>query len=101
MLDSKSFPVGVFGSLNRPIVVNLNGNKDLNILDKNIFKSFLDLNGSNQIYVNILDCNDCKSYWLLDNGSYKGRLDHIVCSNANPVTSSKNFPTCGAKFFQY
>jgi len=29
----------------------------LNVLNKNIFNTFLDLNDSNQIHVNSLDCN--------------------------------------------
>jgi hypothetical protein len=69
-------------------------------LDENIFENFLNSNQINKIVKYSdgdhlkIDCNDCRSYWLMKNTKMIDRIEGLKCSNSNQFTDKNNFRNC-------
>ena len=78
------FEDGTFDGNQRPVQVFFEITK-LNYLPEGSFKSILDQNKQNRIYIydekykTTIDCEDCRNYWLIRDGK-KDQLTHPVCS---------------------
>jgi len=94
-LGSTSFHSLAFSNLKRPIYLNLNHNA-IKYLDKVAFESMLNKNKMNRISINRLDCDDCRSHWLLENHYSTSQLD-ITCSNGRKLLDNFNFASCSNK----
>jgi hypothetical protein len=106
-LTSKSFEIGAFDNFNKPTNLqfynNDLGTNDIKYLDENVFKTFLSINNDNNknptefvnhVELSSLDCNDCRSHWLLENQKFEKQLSNITCSNGNNLLDSRNFKSC-------
>ena len=81
--------------LKRPTTINLNEVYEtcFYYFDRNIFEPFLLSNAGNklQLYNGLLDCSDCKNYWLQN---YQNQVINSRYSNGNPLNDPDNFIGC-------
>jgi Leucine-rich repeat (LRR) protein len=97
LLNSSSFAIGAFNNLNRPTWLYLSYREDINnitYLDQHIFETFLYNNKNNQIILNELDCNDCRSFWLFKNAKFSPQIERLECKNGTNFSESSNFSKC-------
>jgi hypothetical protein len=97
-LKSVSFSVGAFSHLNRPTRLYLdawlNESNNITFLDQRIFEPFFNANNRNEIQASNLDCDDCRSYWLVKDNRFSQQLTKIYCSDSKQVSDNKNFANC-------
>jgi hypothetical protein len=99
LLNSSSFESGAFDNLHRPTMIHFNygaNDKSNNItyLDQHVFETFLNKDSKNGIELNIIDCKDCRSYWLVKNPKYKSQISQLKCSTGHPISDKNNFGDC-------
>jgi Leucine-rich repeat (LRR) protein len=97
LLNSSSFEIGSFDSLNRPTELSLNLFDQINYVtyfDQRIFESFLEKNKNNQIISKALDCNDCRSFWLHKNEKYHPQIADSACNDGKKFLDKDNFAKC-------
>jgi len=80
----------------------------IQFLDEKIFSPFFDMNENNRIIFNKsivtvdgkyveniwLNCNDCRSYWILKNRKYLERIEGLACINDISLLDNNNFLNC-------
>jgi len=89
-LSPDSFHDEVFEQTNRPIYLDLYGNRYLNYLPEQVFRPFLEAHSQNRIRLGMkMDC-DCDMYWLF-NQKHKYREQFIVWSYDDMPESNGNF----------
>jgi hypothetical protein len=96
-LNGDSFAINSLSNIKRPTFVNLNDNPNLKFFDQTIFLPFFESNPKNHIYLSNttkLDCDDCRSHWLVKESKYLERFHQIICLNGNDVRNSNNFKNC-------
>jgi hypothetical protein len=97
LLNSSSFAIGAFNNLNRATWLYLSYRQIINnitYLDQHIFEPFLHNNKNNQIILNQLDCNDCRSFWLFKNTKLSPQISRLECANGKNFSESSNFSEC-------
>lgn len=97
-LNSSSFEKGAFNNFNRSTFLHFDimGGKSNNItyLDRHIFEEFLKKDKRNQIELNTIDCNDCRSFWLVEYGENNTQINSMECSTSKLISDKSNFPDC-------
>ncbi len=96
-LNSSSFESGAFDNLNRPTAIHFNFDDKSNgikYLDERIFQPFINNNNKNQIFLNTIDCNDCRSFWLIKNQKYSSQITDLKCSNSKLISDNSSFTDC-------
>jgi hypothetical protein len=89
-LSPDSFDLKAFEQINRPIFLNLYGNRFLTYLPEQVFRPLLEANSQNRIRLGMkMDC-DCNMYWL-----FKGKQNYekqfIVWSYDDMPQNNGNF----------
>jgi Leucine-rich repeat (LRR) protein len=92
-LGGSSFKNESLNGLCRTATITLDLDKEKAFLEKNVFKSFFDLNSDNKIKLDGLDCQKCESYWLLG-ADYTHKLDTIKCLDHKEVADNTHFKNC-------
>ena len=96
-LDSSGFLNNSLINMNRPVHLHISSsNKNIDYLDENVFSKFLTSNKHNQIDVGelLLDCRNCKNYWLKKQPNLLERVKNIHCSNKRNFNDTSNFLYC-------
>jgi hypothetical protein len=101
-LNGSKIETSALSNINRPVRLHFYcGIADCKItyLDEKIFAKFLDVNPLNNIqplYSNnlIIDCHDCRSFWIQENLKCLERIVRLKCSNRKAFTDSNNFSKC-------
>lgn len=98
-LNGSSFEIEAFQHIKRPAILDFYNDSPaevLKYLDEKVFSPFFDSNIQNKIEMrnNLLDCNDCRSYWLKKNYKYAERILNLKCSNGNDFSDNSNFLKC-------
>jgi hypothetical protein len=96
-LNGSGFAINSFSNIKRPTILNFHSSNKLTFLDQRIFAPFFSTNSNNQIEfggTQTLNCDDCRSYWILRESKYINRTDITKCSNGNDITNSSNFENC-------
>ncbi len=97
-LKNTSFSIGAFNHLNRPTTIFLNSwlndSNNITFLDQRIFEPFFNANNQNEIQASHLDCDDCRSYWLVKDIRFSKQLNKTYCSDSKQISDSKNFANC-------
>ncbi len=88
-----------FSNTRRPTVLHSDCRKyscQLSFLNENVFSHFFSLNIKNRIdFTNhLIDCDDCRSYWLRKNVTHFERIDGLSCTNGNNFLNNNNFINC-------
>jgi Leucine-rich repeat (LRR) protein len=100
-LNGDSFESGAFSNLKRPTTIdmtltgeNVNRTEKVTYLDQHVFEEFFSKDHRNQVRLNTIDCNDCRSYWLIKNDKYQSQIT-IWCSDGTILDKFfKVFPNC-------
>ena len=90
-LNSSSFEIGSFSNLKRPTKIQFTSN-NVTHLDQHVFEPFFGYSKQNTLTLDRIDCNDCRSVWLLN--KYSTQLSDLKCSNNNTFSDKRNFPNC-------
>ncbi len=95
-INGSSFAINSLSNINRPTELSINRDPNLKFVDETIFLPFLKSNPKNTISLeySFLDCNDCRSHWLLKESKYLERIYNIECLNGNDIRNSSNFKNC-------
>ncbi len=96
-INSSSFESGAFDNLNRPTAIHFNfddKSNDITYLDERIFQQFMNKNDKNKILLNTIDCNDCRSFWLIKNQKYSSQITDLKCSNSKLISDNSSFTNC-------
>ncbi len=101
-LNDSIFTINSLSNIKRPTIIYLSRDPNLKFIDQTIFQPFFESNPKNKIGSNsgtgiAIDCDDCRSYWLLKESNYLKRFDQISCLNKNDIKNSKNFKNCKQK----
>jgi hypothetical protein len=69
---------------------------EIEYIDEIVFSIFFDLNLNNRLYVygHLLDCDDCRSFWIIKNTIYIRRIYGLICTNGNELMDNDNFMDC-------
>jgi hypothetical protein len=89
-LNSLSFHRSAFKQMRRPVALDMLYNEKITYLSRPTFESFLNQNRINKILVNSLDCNDCRSFWLIDNKYSDSQISRRECSNRALYNGNRN-----------
>jgi hypothetical protein len=96
-LNGSSFTTNSLINIKRLTSILLFGDLNLKFFDQTIFLPFFESNPKNSILLYIspkLDCDDCRSHWLVKESKYLKRFDKIECLNGNDIRNSSNFENC-------
>ncbi len=98
-LNGSSFTINSLSNIKRPTIIYLGSDPNLKFFDETIFLPFFESNPKNKIvyYSNTsiaIDCDDCRSHWLVNESNYSERFDKIECLNGNHIRNSNNFKNC-------
>jgi len=99
-INGSSFQINAFENIGRTVNLKLyfinSVIQKITFLDENVFTSFLEANQNNRIYMtnNLIDCSDCRSYWLKQNHYLASKIYNLMCSNKNSFLDNSNFLTC-------
>jgi hypothetical protein len=97
-LNGSSFAINSLSDINRPTIIFLESDPNLKFFDETIFLPFFESNPENKIIstdgIRLLDCDDCRSHWLVKESKYLKRLNKIECLNGKDITNSNNFKNC-------
>ncbi len=99
-LKGDSFEIGAFGDLKRPARINLSSRdgkriEQVTFLDQQVFEEFFIKNPRNKLILNTVDCNDCRSYWLVKTEKYSSQTDEMRCSDDKILDKFfEVFPNC-------
>jgi hypothetical protein len=95
-LNGSSFAINSLSNIERPTQIYLRSANHLEFFDETIFLPFLASNPENKILLNstYIDCDDCRSNWLVKESKYLERFDQIICSNGNDIRNNSNFKNC-------
>jgi len=98
-LNGSSFAINCLSNIKRPTDINLMNSPNLKFLDQTIFQPFLESNPKNNIslYSSYLDCDDCRSYWLVKESKYLERFCRIHCMNGDfndDIRNSSHLKNC-------
>ncbi len=68
-------------------------------LEQKIFQNFLNSNINNKIEPQanshlLIDCNDCRSYWITKNTKLIDRIEGLNCTNGKQLMDIENFQNC-------
>ncbi len=96
-LNGSSFAINSLSNIKRPTLIYLGSDPNLKFFDETIFVPFFESNPKNYIYLSVvtkIDCDDCRSHWLVKESKYLERFDYIKCLNGNDIRNSNNFKNC-------
>jgi hypothetical protein len=95
-LNGSSFTINSLSNIKRPTTIDLSRNPNLKFINETIFLPLFESNPENKIYISSsnLDCDDCRSHWLVKEPKYLERFHEIKCSNGNDMRNSNNFKNC-------
>jgi hypothetical protein len=99
-LKGDSFESGAFGDLKRPARINLNPRDEkraekVTFLDQHVFEEFFIKDHRNKLMLQTVDCNDCRSYWLVKTKKYSSQIEEMRCSDGKILDKFfKVFPNC-------
>jgi hypothetical protein len=98
-LSGSSFTINSLSNIKRPTIIYLDRDPNLKFIDETIFLPFFESDPKNKIalfYANTMtiDCDDCRSHWLVKESKYLERFDKIECLNGNDIRNSNNFKNC-------
>ncbi len=96
-LNGSSFAINSLSNIKRQTIIHLDFNHNLKFFDETIFVPFFESNPKNQIYLEPfthLDCDDCRSHWLVKESKYLERFNLFRCFNGNDIRNSNNFKNC-------
>ncbi len=94
-LNGSSFAINSLSNIKRPTYIHLGEDPNLKFFDEIIFQPFFESNPKNKIMSNtIMDCDDCRSHWLVKESKYLDRFKQINCLNGNDIRNSNNFKNC-------
>ncbi len=96
-LNGSGFAINSLSHIKRPTILNFHSSNKLTFLDERIFVPFFSTNSNNKIEfggTQTLNCDDCRSYWILRESKYINRTDITKCSNGNDIGNSSNFENC-------
>jgi hypothetical protein len=100
-LDNSSFAINSFSNIKRRTLIHFGSVPNLKYFDETIFLPFFESNPENNIHLEYagkyrtnLDCDDCRSYWLVKESKYLERFGTIYCLNGNNIRNSSNFKNC-------
>ncbi len=96
-LNGSSFAINSLFNIQRPTLIYLNDDPNLKFFDETVFRLFFEFNPKNKIIsfnTTKLDCDDCRSHWLVKESKYLERFDYIKCLNGNDIRNSINFKNC-------
>ncbi len=99
-LKGDSFESGAFGDLKRPARINLNPKDEkraekVTFLDQHVFEEFFIKDHRNELILYTVDCNDCRSYWLVQTEKYSLQTELMRCSDGKILDKFfKVFPNC-------
>jgi len=94
-LNGSSFAINSLSNIKRPTTINFDSDPNLKFFDETIFLPFFESNPKNKISLTMhIDCDDCRSHWLVKESKYLERFDQIKCLNGNDIMNSNNFKNC-------
>jgi hypothetical protein len=100
-LNGSSFAINSLSNIKRPTELHLFTEHNLKFLDETIFLPFFESNPKNKIILSalqIFDCDDCRSHWLVKESKYLERFDvQILCKSGDhlrDLKNSSNFKNC-------
>jgi hypothetical protein len=96
-LNGSSFAINSLNNINRPTIIYLGYNHNLTFFHQTIFLPFFESNPKNKIIFSepkFLDCDHCRSHWLVKESKYLERFYKIQCLNENDLRNSSNFKNC-------
>jgi hypothetical protein len=96
-LNGSSFAINSLSDIKRPTAIYLCSDPNLKFIDETIFLPFFESNHKNTIfsYYSLgIDCDDCRSHWLVKESKYLQRFDQIICLNGNDIRNINNFKNC-------
>jgi hypothetical protein len=86
--------------LKRPARINLISRDEkraekVTFLDQHVFEEFFIKDQRNQLILYTVDCNDCRSYWLVKTEKYSSQTGLMRCSDGKILDKFfKVFPNC-------
>ncbi len=99
-LKGDSFESGAFSDLKRPARINLHPRDEkraekVTFLDQHVFEEFFIKDHRNELVLYTVDCNDCRSYWLVQTEKYSLQTESMRCSDGKILDKFfKVFPNC-------
>ena len=95
-LNGSSFQQDSLSHFKRPVHLDLSG-EQIEYLDENIFKNFLNSNPHNEVDMSSieLDCDNCKNFWLTKHAIILKRISFLECANKKKLDDPDNFAECG------
>ena len=79
-------------NIKRPTKLWLRMKPEIQYLNERVFLTFLSDNVNN--FIVIIDCSDCRNYWLRREPNRSSRVMGYKCSNDKSITDQDNFKNC-------
>jgi hypothetical protein len=98
-LNGSSFDINSLSSFKRPTTIYMGNSPNIKFLDEKIFRPFFEADQRNKIvffeYL-LIDCDDCRSHWIVKEIKYLKRFDFLPfkCLNNQIMEISNSFKNC-------
>ncbi len=98
-LNGSSFDINSLSSLKRPTTIYMGNNPNIKFLDEKVFRPFFEADHRNKILLFknfLIDCDDCRSHWIVNETNYLKRFDFLPlkCLDGKSIEISNNFKNC-------
>lgn len=100
LFNASNVEENAYKNINRPVLLyDENEFCWLTYFDEKIFGPFFDNNSFNRIKAHdsashiAIDCDDCRSVWLLKE-EYLNRIDGLICNNGRNINDASSFTNC-------
>lgn len=104
LINGSHFEENIFVNVKRPVIItNFKSLApcQISFLDERIFGSLLNTNVNNKVITRntwyntlLLDCSDCRSYWIRKIPNYFDRIIGLNCTDGKQFQDSTNFANC-------
>jgi elongation factor P hydroxylase len=77
----------------------MGNNPNIKFLDEKVFRPFFEADHRNKILLFknfLIDCDDCRSHWIVNETNYLKRFDFLPlkCLDGKSIEISNNFKNC-------
>jgi hypothetical protein len=98
-LNGSSFDINSLSSFKRQTTIYMGNSPNFKFFDEKIFRLFFEADQRNKIvlFENLLiDCDDCRSHWIVKETNYLKRFDllPLKCLNKDILEISNSFKNC-------
>lgn len=98
ILNGSGFAINAFENIMRPATILLGMDSPVNelkFLNEKVFNPFLGVStNSLNINNNLIDCNDCRNYWLSKDLKLTERISGLNCTNGKSFADISNILKC-------